>query len=255
MNRAALLLCLFIFSPLVLAGPVEDARALIAKGQKGEAWRLLYPIAVKEQDPVAQLMMGQLLLASPSVDENTSKALKFFRAAERNGNRAAPRFIEIAEQQMRYSREAESRVNASKKLYQVAERSHAELAEKLKRGFVDGDGNVRSHRVDVFVQGDTPVTQLVETLFNQNADLADETILKFHLVFDAKDMGSANPFSDGYIPPETGFNPDIDGVLASELGVRSLPAIVLREHKNKQPQIVNFSQLNNWANRWRSNEQ
>lgn len=229
----------------------QQASEQIANGQKQQAWNLLYPLARNDRDAKAMMMLGQMLLNSPEIADSEEKALRMFEAAEREGQRNASAFIEIAKNQQRFSRQAAQRVSKARSYYAEAEREYERTQQLLKGGFIDGDANVYPARVDVFIDGDSALPVEVERLMNSRQALREDVLVYHHLVFDRDQIGNANPFTSDFQPPASGLGPDIDGELARELGVTRLPALVIRTKDSRSPRVVNLSELTAWAKQWR----
>lgn len=245
--RWACLILVLCFPTFAIGSPHDEARKLIATGAKQQAWDLLYPLAAQEQDARAQVMLGQMLLSSPEVPDNEEKALRMFRAAERNGHPAASRFISMAEQQKQFSRQAESRVARAKDYYARAQKDYEALQSKLAQGFLDGSGKIYSAKVDVFIDSDSSVPKRIERLIEEDPKLSEEVLVTYYVVFDRSQIGSANPFTNNFNAPDKGLEPDIDGSLAGELGIDTFPAIALRTAKNRDALLLTFDRLASWA--------
>lgn len=239
----------------VFASPYDKASEMIANGDKQKAWDLLYPLAASEHDARAQVILGQLLLSSPNVPDHMDKALRMFNAAKRNGHPAGARFVQLTKEQLQFSNQANQRISNSKRYYAKAEREYQKLTHQMEKGFIDSSGDLFSARVDVFITEDSDMPAKVERLLQNDPLLSTQVMTKYHLVFDHSEIGTANPFSSTFRPPSDGLQPDIDGALASQLGVQSFPAIVVREAESRSPKTMTFDQLQNWSSRWRNNAQ
>lgn len=243
-----ILLCLSL--PLSALTVYAESSRLIAAGNKQQAWALLYPLARDEGDSRSMMLLGQMLLNSPEIDDNSNKALRMFRAAANKGHPGAADLVEVARSQMEFSREAERRVANARTYYSQAERDFAKLQKRLQDGFLDDDGSLYDAQVDVFIDGDSPVPSQVERLISSRLELRSSVLTRYHLVFDKSQIGRANPFSPAFSPPTKGLEPDINGKMARKLGVSRFPAIVLRTSSSKTPKPVSLNQLTTWANQW-----
>lgn len=242
---------LFCFSLTAFAQSVyEESSRLIAAGKKQQAWSVLYPLAKNNGDTRAMMILGQMLLNSPEVEDSSQKALRMFRAAANNGHPGAEALVEVARSQMEFSRQAAKRVANATAYYAQAERDYAEYQERLKNGFLDDDGNLYSAQIDVFINGDSTIPSQVESLVSANPQLREAVLTRYHLVFDESQIGNANPFTPSFTPPTKGLEPDINGQTARELGVSRFPAIVLRTTQDRTPKGVSLDQLTRWANQW-----
>lgn len=251
--RLSLLTMLLLLPIITLATPHDRARQLIASGEKQDAWDLLYPLATQEQDPRAQIILGQLLLSSRNVPNHMEKALRMFRAADQNGHPAGRHFVNLTSEQIQFEAQAKKRVANSRMYYAQAEREYERLSKQLEKGFLDSDGKIYSARIDVFVTQATNLLSQVESLIKSNPKLEGSVLTTYHLVFDESKIGIANPFPSSFRPPEQGLEPDINGSLARELRVRDFPSIVLREAENRLPLALTIDQLQSWVNQWRPN--
>lgn len=223
---------------------------MIAAGKKQQAWSVLYPLAKNNGDSRAMMILGQMLLNSPEVEDSSQKALKMFRAAASNGHPGAEALVEVARSQMEFSRQAAQRLTNATAYYAQAERDYAKYQERLKKGFLDDDGNIYGAQVDVFINGDSPIPSQIESLLSRNQQLRGSVLTRYHLVFDESKIGKANPFTPSFKPPTKGLEPDINGETARELGVSRFPAIVLRTTQDKTPKSVSLDQLTRWVNQW-----
>lgn len=250
MRHALIFFLLCLVLPVSAETLYGEASRLIAQGKKQQAWAILYPLATNDGDSRAMMILGQMLLNSPEVEDNSQKALRMFRAADNNGHPGAATLVKVARSQMEFSRRAAQRVANATTYYAQAERDYTKLQERLKNGFLDNDGTLYSAQVDVFIDGDSTIPSQVERLVSGSPQLSESVLTRYHLVFDESQIGVANPFSFDFRPPAKGLEPDINGQTAGKLGVSSLPAIVLRTTQDKSPRAVSLDQLMRWANKW-----
>lgn len=248
LSLISILLCLAL--PASAQTVYEESSRLIAAGKKQQAWAILYPLAKNDGDSRAMMILGQMLLNSPEVEDSSQKALRMFRAAASNGHPGAQTLVEVARSQTEFSRQADQRVANAKAYYAQAERDYATMQERLKNGFLDDDGNLYGAQVDVFIDGDSAAPSQVENLVSSSPQLKANVLTRYHLVLDESQIGNANPFSPDFRPPAKGLEPDVNGRAARELGVSRFPAIVLRTTRDKSPKAVSLNQLIQWANQW-----
>lgn len=238
----------------LMASTIDDARKLIAKGEKREAWAILYPIAKTEGSAEAQYLLGYLLLNSPGLENYLNKALVYFRAAERSGHRSASVAIDGVKRQIQARELGHSTVDRSTELYERNREEFAAYSKRVRNGFVTGEGGVVPHKLDVFVIGGSQLVHEVTRIVTHTPGLSSSLSLTFNLVINQDELGNTDIFPEGFQPPPGGFVPDIDGALAAQLGVKTFPSLALQVNRNSDPKIISLGQFRTWANQWSPNQ-
>lgn len=255
MNRSLVLVFMAIVvvsSPVVsMAGndAIDQANSLLAEEKKREAWDILYPLASRQGSAEAAYLIGQLLLDSPEVDDHEKKALQYFEAAAKRGSRIAE---EMAQRTRKSLEQVRDRVARQKELSALEAKNKTRwvaLQKRLESGFIGPDNEIYPRRLMVFSDGRSTLSSEVERVIAKEAGAS--VLATYYLEIQRNEIGTSSQLSNDFKPPSQGFTPDIDGQKAKELGVTTIPSILVQDSRQAALRTITFDELGSWISNQR----
>lgn len=251
-NKALLLLAsLLLASSPVLAneknGLTTDQRVgeglmLMLKGEKQAAWPILMAEA-KKGDATAMFHLGNLMLKSPEDPNHLIKAQKFFTAAAARGHKGADALLKQVTAALETASTKTPTIAGMSGLptpEQIAEakrRISEHTAQAVKfTGFVMDEPKVK---ITAFAENNADsISRLSSIVDSARSQFAEAIGVDFYIIVDPQSWNSSQTqIIRSSAMPQEGFMPDLGGQMASQLGVKRAPAIVVQP-QNERPRVI-----------------
>lgn len=220
-----------------------------AKGEKKQAWDILFPEA-KAGNINALVHLGQLMVKSPEFPDHLERAEKYFSIAADRGHKGAAAMLVQVRRQLQLKGDAPSRTIAGRSALPTpanVEEARAFRAEYQRNTgrFIGQSSASPEATVHVFV---TDQIGFADSIADQESSLTgrygNRLKFKYYVVLDRKTWRPGNSFKGQSDPRNMiGFEPDMDGQIARSFGLRQMPSIVL-ELANGNKKQINAQALN-----------
>lgn len=250
---AVLLLAIasYMFSTTLIAEETKltsDQRVAIgvmhsAKGEKKQAWDILFPEA-KAGNVNALVHLGQLMVRSPEFPDHLERAEKYFSIAANRGHKGAAAMLEKVRQQLQLKDSAPTRTIGGRSALPTpadVEQARAFRAEYQRSTgrYINQPSSEPSVTVHVFV---TNQIEFADSIADQESNLTgrygNRLKFRYYVVVDRRTWRPGNSFKDASAPRNMiGFEPDMDGQAARAFGLRQMPSIVLELANGSKKQI------------------
>lgn len=214
-----------------------------AKGEKKQAWDILFPEA-KAGNVNALVHLGQLMVKSPEFPDHLERAEKYFSIAADRGHKGAAAMLQQVRKQMELKGAAPTRTIAGRSALptpanvEEARAFRAEYQRSTGRYIAASPSNPDA-TVHVFV---TDQIGFADSIADQESSLTgrygSRLRFKYYVVLDRKTWRPGNSFKGQSDPRNMiGFEPDMDGQIARSFGLRQIPSIVLELANGTKKQI------------------
>lgn len=219
------------------------------KGEKKEAWEALFPEA-KKGNVVAMFHLGQLMMTSPEFDNNLGKAEKFFSAAAKRGHKGSAAMLsKVRAQLVAQTPGAVPTIAGVSGLpsdddIAKAKELMAQAEAKVGRFVEEPRSTEAKLEVQTFVSaGKQSIATIAQAADDLSARYGDDISFRYFVVIDQSTWDPKKVFDKPTgVRDLIGFEPDMDGVLARQYGIRNTPAIVIKQ-PNGKPRIVSADSL------------
>lgn len=215
-----------------------------AKGEKKQAWEILFPEA-KAGNVNALVHLGQLMVRSPEFPDHLERAEKYFSIAASRGHKGAAAMLEKVRQQLQLKDAAPTRTIGGRSALPTpadVEKARAFRAEYQRSTgrYINQYPSNPEATVHVFV---TNQIELADSIADQESNLTgrygNRLKFRYYVVLDRRTWRPGNSFKEAAAPRNMiGFEPDMDGQIARAFGLRQMPSIVLELANGSKKQIT-----------------
>jgi hypothetical protein len=213
-----------------------------AKGEKKQAWEILFPEA-KAGNVNALVHLGQLMVRSPEFPDYLERAEKYFSIAANRGHKGAAAMLEKVRQQLQLKDSAPTRTIGGRSALPTPadiEKARAFRAEYQRSTgrYINQPPSEPGATVHVFV---TNQIEFADSIADQESSLTgrygNRLKFRYYVVVDRRTWRPGDSFKEAAPRNMIGFEPDMDGQIARAFGLRQMPSIVLELANGSKKQI------------------